>query len=133
MTKPQLRVLAIVLVGLIVLVFAAGLDDLPRKLRADITNEQQSLGAAAKQLRQTKEEVAADLRTEPDLFRVRSLDRKLPARLALAEASLEAAQRDAKTLAGLAKANRRTDRHKVETLLREERRLRSNAAEETAA
>ena len=119
MTKPQLRVLAIVLSGLILVILFAGLDDLPRSQRAEIASEQQSLATATKQLQKAREEVTADLRTEPDLFRVRAMDTTLPARLARAESSLRTAEQDARTLAGFAKANRRTDRDKVERLLRE--------------
>jgi hypothetical protein len=133
MTKPQLRLLAIVLIGLIALVLAAGLDNLPRHLRADITSEQQALSTAEKQLQKARAEVGAGLRAEPDLFRVRSMDTALAARLAKAENSLQAAQRDMRTLAGYAKANRRTDRAKVESLLREERKLRSGSTDESSA
>ena len=129
MTKPQLRLLAIVLIGLIAVVLVAGLDNLPRKLRADITSEQQALSTAEKQLQKANAEIAADLRAEPDLFHVRSMDATLPARLAKAESSLQRAMRDTQTLAGFAKANRRTDRDKVESLLREERMLRSSATD----
>jgi hypothetical protein len=133
MTKPQLRLLAIVLIGLIGLVLVAGLDDLPRKLRADIASEQQSLAAAETKLHKAGSEVAADVRAEPDLFRVHSMDTALPQRLAKAERNLEAAKSDMQALAGFAKANRRTDREKVEQLLGEERNLRSNVLDESSA
>jgi hypothetical protein len=133
MTKPQLRVLAIVLSGLILVVLFAGLDDLPRRQRAEIASEQQSLATAGKQLQKAREEVAADLRAEPDLFRVRAMDSTLPARLTRAESSLRTAEQDMRTLAGFAKANRRADRDKVERLLREEKSLRANAVDEASA
>src|SRR5437868_3555510 len=109
MTKPQLRVLAIVLSLLIVIVLFAGLDNLPRALRTDIASEQHGLATAQKQLAGAREEVAQDLRAEPDLFRVRSMNTALPTRLERAEGNLQTAARDVQTLAGFAKANRRSD------------------------
>src|SRR5579872_5135117 len=100
MTKPQLRVIAIVLSVLIVIVLFAGLDDLPRALRTDIASEQQSLATAVKQVAAAKDEVAGDLRAEPDLFRVRSMNTELPARLARAAGNLDTASRDVQTLLG---------------------------------
>ena len=61
MTKPQLRVLAIVLGSLILVVLFAGLDDLPRRVRAEIASEQQSLSAGAQQLQKVRNEIMADL------------------------------------------------------------------------
>jgi hypothetical protein len=133
MTKPQLRVLAIVLSALIVIVLFAGLDDLPRALRTDITSEQKSLATAQQQLAAARSELTNELRAEPDLFRVRSLDSRLPARLTGADNSLQTAARDLQTLAGYAKANRRGDRDKVSNLLREEKKLRSAATDEVSA
>ena len=101
MTKSQLRLLAIVLVALIVVVLFAGLDNLPRKVRADIASEQQSLVAAEKQVQKARAEVAADLQSEPALFRVRSMDTVLLARLARAEANLLTARRNMQALQAL--------------------------------
>src|SRR5262245_36634136 len=123
MTKTQLRVLAIVLSLLIIVVLFAGFDNLPRGLRTQVTGEQQSLATAQKQLTAVRDEVTGSLRAEPDLFRVRSLNMTLPARLARADGDLIAAARDMQTLAGLAKANRRSDRDQVERLLKEEKKL----------
>ena len=133
MTKPQLRVLAIVLSVLILVVLFAGLDDLPRAQRNEIASEQQSLATAAKQLQKAQGEVTSDLRAEPGLFRVRAMDTTLPARLNRSASSLRTAQRDMEQLGAFAKANRRTDREKVERLLREEKSLRANAVDEASA
>jgi hypothetical protein len=133
MTKPQLRVLAIVLSGLILVVLFAGLDDLPRKLRTDIASEQRSLIAAEKQVQKARAEVSADLQAEPALFRVRSMNTALPARLDRAESDLLAARKGMQDLQALAKTNRRTDREKAERLLKQERRLRTSAADDASA
>jgi hypothetical protein len=133
MTKPQLRVLAIVLSALIVIVLFAGLDDLPRALRTDIASEQQSLATALKQVAAAKDEVSRDLSAEPDLFRVRSMNTELPSRLAQAARDLDTASRDMQSLQSFAKANRRADRDKVASLLREEKKLRTGAADAVTA
>jgi len=133
MTKPQLRVLAIVLSALIVIVLFAGLDDLPRALRNDIKAEQQSLASAMNQVAAARNEVSRDLSAEPALFRVRSMNTELPARLARAEGNLQTASRDVQTLAGFAKENRRTDRDKVARLLREEKKLRTGAVDQVSS
>jgi hypothetical protein len=125
--------LAIVLSGLILVVLFAGLDDLPRHVRAQIAGEQQNLANATSQLHKVRDEVTADLRAEPDLFRVHSMSTALPARLTAAEARLQTAQRQMNELAGLAKANRRRDGDRAERLLREEAGLRSSATTESAA
>src|SRR5690242_15043718 len=125
MTKPQLRVLAIVLSGLIVLVLFAGLDNLPRKLHADIAAEQQSLAKAEKDFQSAREEVSRDLAAEPDLFRVHAMATVFPQRLLRAESNLRTARQDMTALAALNKANRRTDREKAEQLLRRERGMRT--------
>jgi hypothetical protein len=133
MTKPQLRVLAIVLGALIVGVPFLGLDNLPRKLRAEIASEQQTLTTAQKDLQKAQNEVGGYLRAEPELFKVRNLNTALPDRLARASGNLNTASRDVETLAGYAKKNRRTDRERVERLLQDERSLRSKAAAEVSA
>ena len=132
MTKSQLRVLAIVLSGLILVVLLAGLDDLPRKLRGEIASEQQNLIAAEKQVQKARAEVSADLQAEPALFRVRSLNTALPAKLDGAESRLGAARRAMQQLQALAQANRRTDRDQAERLLKQERADRAAAAGDAA-
>lgn len=133
MTKPQLRVLAIVLSLLIVVVVFAGLDDLPRKLRSEIASEQQSLMAAEKQVQKARAGVTAEMQADPALFRVRSLNTVLPQRLAVAESNLLAARKLQQELQTVAKANRRGDREKAERLLRQERDLRTKAAGEAGS
>jgi hypothetical protein len=131
MTKPQLRLLAIVLSGLILVVLFAGLDDLPRQVRAEIASEQQSLAAAETEFQKARGEVTGDLRAEPELFRVHAMDTTFPVRLARVDGNLQAARKDMAALAVFLKANRRADQDRAERLLREERGLRANANSET--
>src|SRR5690554_5653018 len=112
MTKPQLRLLAIVLTGLILVLLFAGLDDLPREVRAGIASEQQSLLAAEKEVQKARTDVTAAIQAEPALFRVRSMNTTLPSQLDQAERRLLTARQSMQELQALAKANRRADREK---------------------
>jgi hypothetical protein len=133
MTKTQLRFLAVLLSGLIVLVLFAGLDDLPRKVRAEIATEQKNLATSERELIAARDEVKRDLSADPDLFRVHSMSTAFPERLARAEVNLNAARRDMDSLAVLNKANRRNDREKAEQLLRLERGRRMAAVSDAQA
>jgi hypothetical protein len=117
----------------IVVVLFAGFDNLPRKVRADITTEQQQLPQTAKQFQSAKGEVAGDLSSDPDLFRAHSMDTAFPERFRIAAGELEGAQRDAAALERLLKANRRQDREQAEKLLKEERALRTAALNEASS
>ena len=133
MTKPQLRLLAIVLTGLILVVLFAGLDDLPRKVRAGIASEQQSLLAAEKEVQKARTDVTAAIQAEPALFRVRSMNTTLPSQLDQAERRLLTARQSMQELQALAKANRRADREKAERLLGRERAERTGAVNDASA
>ena len=61
MTKPTLRLLAVILTIAIVVVIFAGLDGLPRDLRAQIGTERTALAAAQKQLSAAQSEVNGEL------------------------------------------------------------------------
>lgn len=133
MSRRGLEVLAVILSFLIVVVLLAGLDNLPRQLRADIQSELQQLPQTEKQFQGARDEVTRELVSDPELFRVRSMSTVFPDRFRIADAELQGAKRDAGALRQLLEANRRTDREKAERLLREERALRSGALKEAAA
>jgi len=133
MSRRGLGFLAVILSFLIVVVLLAGLDNLPRPLRADIASEQQQLPQTQKQFQGARDEVTKDLASDPDLFRAHDMNTVLPDRFRIAAAELDGAQRDAAALDKLLKANRRQDREQAEKLLKEERALRSAALNEAAA
>src|SRR5436305_7312339 len=68
MSKPTLRLLALVLTIGIVIVLFAGLDNLPRQLRSQIDAERAAMASAQKQLSAAQNEVARDLKAEAVLF-----------------------------------------------------------------
>ena len=57
MSRRGLEILAVILSFLIVIVLFAGFDNLPRKLRADISAEQQQLPQVQKQFQSVRDEV----------------------------------------------------------------------------
>jgi hypothetical protein len=133
MSKPALRFTAIVLCGLIVLVLFAGLDDLPRSVRAEIASERQALSTGRQQFDRARKTVEQALAAEPDLFRARSMNTAFPQRLHQATGKLDSATKELAALAELEKKNRRQDREQAEQLLARQRSLRTAALSEAAA
>jgi hypothetical protein len=130
MSRRGLEVLAVILSFLIVIVLFAGFDNLPRKLRAEISSEEQQLPQTQKQFQSAQDEVTQDLSSDPDLFRAHDMNTAFPERFRIAAGELQGAQRDAAALDKLLKANRRQDQEQVEKLLKEERALRAAALNE---
>jgi hypothetical protein len=133
MSRRGLEVLAVILSFLIVIVLFAGFDNLPRKVRADISAEAQQLPQTQKQFQSTQDEVTHDLTSDPDLFRAHDMNTAFPERFRIAAGELQGAQRDAAALDKLLKANRRQDQPQAEKLLQEERALRAAAVNEATS
>jgi hypothetical protein len=133
MNKSSLRFLAVLLSTLIVVVLFAGLDNLPRSVRADIGAERAALSSAQKQTVAAKDEVAREVSENADLFRSVPASQQWPAQLAAAQAQLVAAQRSMDELSKLDKANRRSDADRVRKLLAQERDSRSAASAQVAS
>ena len=91
MSKQSLRFLAVLLTVGIVVVLFAGLDGLPRDVKAQIAAERKSFTAAQSQLQSAQADVSRDLASEADLFRALPSAREYPDRLDRAAASLAAA------------------------------------------
>ncbi len=118
---------ALLAVGMAALPFA-GLDGLPRELRAQVKTEQATLAAAQTKLKAAQEEVTRDLASEPELFHSIPASSEWPGQLTDAARDMDAAAADMTQLLALDKANRRADRAKAEALLSHERGLRAVAA-----
>ena len=126
MSRSGLKFLAILLGVLIVAVLFAGLDDLPRGVRAQIDAERATLASARQEVNTTSAAVAGDLAAEPDLFRAVPASGQWAATLAGQKAMLDSAAADMTALAGIQKANRRRDRERAAELLAHERSLRAS-------
>ena len=133
MSRRGLEILAVILAFLIVVVLFAGLDNLPRTVRADITSEAQQLTQTQQQVAAMQSEVAGDLSRDPDLFRAHDMNTVFPSRLTIVAKELDGAQRDKAALDRLLKVNRRQDTPQAQRLLTEERALRSAALNEATA
>ena len=131
MSRSTLKFLAILLSVLIVAVLLSGFDDLPREVRAQISNERTALATAQSQLHSEKDEVARDVQAEPALFGAVPESAQWPATFAKDEGVLADASRDMDELTRLQKANRRQDRQRAEALLAHERSLRTSAIDDT--
>jgi hypothetical protein len=132
MSRSGLKFLAVLLSVLIVAVLFAGLDDLPRGVRAQIDSERATLVSAQKQLDATEAEVSQDLTQEPDLFRAVPASAQWAATLELQRTALQSAAGEMAELTRLEKANRRADRQRAAELLAQERDRRSEALSEAA-
>ena len=128
MNRAFLKFCVALLATMMVVVPFAGLDSLPRSLRAQIDSERSSLAAAQQQVRSSGDAVSRDLAAEPELFRGVPAAAQWPVQLAAASADLQNASRGVEQLTTLERQNRRQDRERVEQLLGQTRALRSSAS-----
>jgi len=127
MSRSGLKFLAILLSVSIIAVLFAGLDDLPRSLRAQIAPERAALTSAQQKLDSINSEVNHDLQTEQALFRWIPPSQQWPLMLGRERQTLQTASTEMTELTKLEKANRRADRERVEQLLARERAERESA------
>jgi hypothetical protein len=127
MSKQSLRMLAVLLTAGIVVVLFAGLDNLPRDVKAQIAAEQKAYTAAQSQLQSAQADVSRNLASDADLFRALPSARDYPDRLNRAAASLATAGQNITELERLEKQNRRSDRARAESLLAREKQVRTTA------
>ncbi len=127
MNRSGLKFLAALLGVLAVIVPFLGLDNLPRDLRKQIDAERTTLASSQKQLQAAQDEVLGELGSESDLFRSVPASAGWPDQLSKALGDLQFATRDMEQLTALEKQNRRGDRAQTESLLAQERILRTRA------
>jgi hypothetical protein len=132
MSRSILRLLAVSLTLLIVVVLFAGLDTLPRAVRAQIGSDRAALASAETQLRAAQDEIARQSQAEPDLFRAVSATGHWTGHFGQAAGLLQYAAHDMDELSRLEKRNRRQDRQQAESLLSHERDLRAQALAEAS-
>src|SRR4051794_806773 len=133
MQKFGLKITAAVVAGLMGLVWFAGLDDLPRDVRAQIAAERTALSAAQKTVAGAKEEVARDRSSEPALFGALPSAALYGDRLSRSETVLGSASRDMEQLARLEKADRRSDADQAKQILQHLKQTRTAATAEAEA
>ncbi|HUP05053.1 MAG TPA: hypothetical protein VMU19_13750 [Bryobacteraceae bacterium] len=126
MSRTGLKASALVLSLSIIGVLFAGFDDLPRGLRRQIDSEAAALAASRAEVQAAQAKVDQGEQADPALYRDLPAAQQWPAEFAQSSALLDSAGRDLTALQELERQNRRTDRDRVESLLAEERGLRSN-------
>jgi hypothetical protein len=130
MQKSGLRITAVVLAALMAGVWFAGLDDLPRGVRAQIASEKAALVSAQKQFASAKDEVGRDVAGEPSLYRALPSAALYNDRLARSGDVLASASRDMDRLTAIEKSNRRSDADSARQLIDHEQRARTAAVTE---
>jgi hypothetical protein len=133
MTRPQLRLSAVVLSVLIVIVAAHALDHLPSGLRTQIDSERAAFAASQSQLAATRGQIDSQIQSAPDLFTALPFGAQWPARFDQASSELHAASGDVDELTRLEKSDSHGDSDKVTTLLAAEKKLRAQALSEATA
>src|SRR5450631_3687665 len=127
MSKSSLRILAVLLTVGIIAVLFAGLDGLPRDVKAQIAAERKSLTAAESQLQSAQADVSRTVSSESALFAALPSAREYPDRFGRVASSLATAGRTLGELEQLEKQNRRGDRARAESLLAREKQVRTAA------
>jgi hypothetical protein len=127
MSKSSLRILAVLLTAGIIAVLFAGLDGLPRDVKAQIASERKAFTAAQSQLQSAQADVSRNLSSESALFGALPSAREYPDRLGRAAGSLSSAGQSLAELEQLEKQNRPADRPRAEALLAREKLVRTAA------
>ena len=127
MTRSGLKFSAAALSLSMIVVLFAGLDNLPRGLRAQIDSERAALASARTQVQTAQDAVTRTVQADAPLFHSLPAVQQWPAQFTQSAALLDSAARDSDQLAALEKRNRRQDAPHVESLLSEERGFRSGA------
>ena len=127
MNRTQLRLSAVVLTVLIAVVFARALDHLPSSLKTQIASERAAVAAAQTQLHAERGQVAAQVQSEPELFKSIAFGQQWSDRFVQADGELQSASHDMDDLARVEKRNRYSDRDQATSLLTHERQQRTHA------
>ncbi|MBV9505972.1 MAG: hypothetical protein JO323_13305 [Acidobacteriia bacterium] len=133
MSRSTLKILAVVLTCLIIVIAFNAFDHLPGSVRAQIDSERAALSSAQKQLAAAQADVNRELQSHAVLFRSIPAARQWPARFTQASGVLRSASGDLEQLTELQKHGHFQDRQRAESLVAQERNLRSNAAAQIAA
>ena len=127
MSRSKLSVFAAVIVAAMALVWVADLDGLPRDLRNQIAAQRKELSASQSQFTSAQDAVLRDLNTESDLFHGIPSSQQWPDQLSHSLGDLQLASHDVDQLDQIRGKDHRSDRQQAETLLAQERGLRTQA------
>src|SRR3954451_17812695 len=112
MKQRTLGVVAIIIVALMAVVMIAGLDKLPREVRASAETAQKSLTSERTEFDQDRSYVTRAVSDDADLFRTQAA--VWQSKLGEADGRLRQAEAAMKRVQDLVKQNRRDDRQRVQ-------------------
>src|SRR5689334_16660330 len=124
MSRPALRIFAVILTTLIIVVLVSALDRLPNTVRAQIDSERSAFSSAQGQLNAAQTAVTREVQAQPLLFAALAASRQWPGLFQQASGTLQSAGRDLDELSQLEKHGHYRDRDHAEHLLADERGLR---------
>jgi hypothetical protein len=127
MSRPTLRILAVILTTLIIVVLVNAFDHLPGSVRTQIESERGALASAQGELKSAQDTVARETQAQASFFAAIAASRQWPGMFQNASGTLQSAGRDMDELSRLEKQGHYRDRQQAESLLADERRLRTAA------
>ena len=127
MSRSTLRILAVTLTTLIIVVLVNAFDHLPGSVRTQIDSERSALASAQSELKGAQNVVARETQAQSTFFAAIAASRQWPGQFQNAAGTLQSAGRDMDELSRLEKQGRYRDRQQAESLLADERRLRTAA------
>ncbi len=133
MSRPSLRILAVILTTLIIGVGVSAVDHLPGSLRAQIELERSALASAQGRLHSAQDAVARETQAEANLFHRVAGSRNWPGQFQQAAGLLQSAGRDMDELSNLEKHGHYRDRQEAERLLAQEREQRDASLRQASA
>ena len=125
MNRKSLGIVAIFLITLMAFIATAGLDNLPKQLRASAESAATQVASDKSQFESDRNAIRSALASESALFASRTA--QWQARLSASEAKLRDAEAQAAKLKAFADANKREDREAVESALKQLEATRSQA------
>jgi len=125
--RSVLKFLAFAIVIAMIVVAMNGLSGLPRSLKSQIDAEHKELASAKTRFASAQDEVLHDLQTNADLFQGIGSSKQWPDQLSKSLGDLQYASRDMDQLDQIRREDRSGNRQQAETLLAQERDLRTKS------
>jgi hypothetical protein len=130
MNPKALRLITVGASVVVAVLAVNALDRLPSGLRTQIESERTALAAARNQIHTERDQVSAQVQSDPALFGSLAFGSSWPGRFDRAAFELDSAGRDMAELTRLEKHNRHTDATSAQSVLNSERTLRTQALSE---
>ena len=133
MSRSALRLSAAVITTLIIVLGITAFDRLPGSVRSRIDVERTALASAQTALHKAQDAVSRETQSDAALFQALAASHQWPAQFQQAGDQLASAGRDMDELTRLEQHGHHSDQSRAESLLNEERRLRTGVADQASA